>query len=132
MDPRVERLVPLSLAVHYLNKTSEALLGISLVQYRFLVSLRSTPGISPQGLAAAICMHPSTVTQILKRLNGKGAIFVDLDPRDSRRKMLGLTRTGFKLILEFERHIPEILDGDSFLERIQSLGIAGYPLWSRD
>jgi len=92
----------MSLAFHNLNKAVEAELGLSLVQYHLLFHLRDMPGISPQSLAKAVGMHASTLTQSLKRLGKKEFLFVGEDPRDSRKKIITLTRLGKAAIDRFE------------------------------
>lgn len=58
MNVAIAQLVQESLAFHNLNKAAEGKLGLSLVQYYLLVTLRDMPGCSPQKLANAIGMHP--------------------------------------------------------------------------
>ncbi len=108
-EVEVQKLVRMSLAFHNLNKTAESKLGLSLVQYHLLLALRDLPGCSPQVLADAAGMHPSTLTQSLKRLQRKEAVFVADDPKDSRKKILSLTRKGHELMSVFDRGIEELL-----------------------
>lgn len=99
----VSERVQANLAFHHLNKAAELKFGLSLVQYHLLSHLREMPGCAPQGLAATAGMHPSTLTQSLRRLSRKGAVFVSRDPRDSRRKVLSLTRKGKELMDSFDQ-----------------------------
>ncbi|MGK5088249.1 MarR family transcriptional regulator [Bdellovibrionota bacterium FG-2] len=98
----IRKLVEANLAFHSLNKAAEKQFGLSLVQYHLLVMLRDLPGCSPQELAEAVGMHPSTLTQSLKRLKRKEAAFIAIDPRDSRKKILSLTRKGRALMARIE------------------------------
>lgn len=109
MDSKVARLVRENLEFHGLNKSAEVSLGLSLVQYHLLVTLRDMPGCSPQRLADAVGMHPSTMTQSLKRLQRKKAIFIADDPRDARKKLLSVTRLGQDLLISASRGIQDIL-----------------------
>ena len=114
MNPEIAQLVRLSLAFHNLNKAAEGKFGLSLVQYYLLVTLRDMPGCSPQKLAKAISVHPSTLTQSFKRLQKKEALFVGQDPKDARKKILSMTRTGNQLLNRFSRGIGELLSNGEF------------------
>ncbi|MBL7716506.1 MAG: MarR family transcriptional regulator [Bdellovibrionales bacterium] len=109
MNSKVKRWVDLNLAFHALNKAAEQRLGLSLVQYRLLETLRDMPGCAPNRLAETVGMHPSSLTQSLKRLNRKQALFVDEDPRDSRKKILSLTRLGRDLMIRFDQGLDGVL-----------------------
>ncbi len=106
----VRRLVMMSLKFHNLNKLVEQRLGISLVQYHFLNTLRDMPATSPLLLARAVGMHPSTLTQSTKRLSKRGLIFVGEDLKDSRKKILSLTSKGNKALGLFESQIDDLLN----------------------
>lgn len=115
--PMVRQMVQMNLAFHSLNKTSETRLGLSLVQYYLLSTLRDMPGCSPQKLAEVLGMHPSSLTQSLKRLLKKEAIFVGEDPKDSRRKILSLTRMGHAQLIRFSEGIGAFMAFHSKLVR---------------
>ncbi len=119
MDSKIAKLVRMSLAFHSLNKGAEARLGLSLVQYHLLATLRDMPGCSPQNLAGTVGMHPSTLTQSLKRLQRKGAIFVAEDPKDSRKKILTMTRVGCELLGRFSGGVDELLSSGDYRERLK-------------
>ncbi|MBI2519974.1 MAG: MarR family transcriptional regulator [Bdellovibrio sp.] len=114
MDSEIAQLVRESLSFHNLNKVAEIKLGLSLVQYYFLVTLRDMPGCSPQELAKAIGMHPSTLTQSMKRLQKKEAIFVGEDPKDSRKKILSMTRKGSEQLKRFSKGIGLLLHSKEY------------------
>jgi DNA-binding MarR family transcriptional regulator len=109
MDSEVGRLVRENLKFHSLNKNAEISLGLSLVQYHLLVTLRDMPGSSPQQLADAVGMHPSTLTQSIKRLQRKDVIFIADHPKDARKKLLSVTRQGHELLLRASDGITRIL-----------------------
>ncbi len=87
-------LFRISISIHNFNKILERELGLSLVQWCLLNKLIDMPAASAFALAKGVGVHPSTLTQSLKRLEKKGFVFVTDDPRDSRKKMISLTRNG--------------------------------------
>lgn len=99
----VVNLVKANIWFHNINKRAEQVLGLSLVQFYVLSIILEMPARSPQVLAQKLGMHPSTLTQMIKRLLKKEFIFVDIDVRDSRKKVLGITTEGRQVITEFER-----------------------------
>ncbi len=109
MDQEITKIVRMNLAFHQLNKLAEGKIGLSLVQYYLLSTLRDMPGCSPQKLAQSAGMHPSTLTQSLKRLQKKNAIFVGEDPKDSRKKMISMTRQGSVLLQAFSQSIDQLI-----------------------
>lgn len=115
----VAKLIRMNLTFHNLNKMAEEELGLSLVQYHLLRTLRDMPGNAPQRVAHAAGMHPSTLTQSIKRLSRRGLIFVEEDPRDSRKKILGVTFEGSTAILKFEKGIDRFLPHGSSEDWIQ-------------
>ena len=82
---------------HALQRTSkrmETTLGVTGPQ-RFVIRIVGRfPGIPAGHLAEILHVHPSTLTGILKRLDGQGLIRRRLDARDRRRSLLGLTDKG--------------------------------------
>lgn len=110
MKVTIARMVRLSLTFHHLNKAAEARLGLSLVQFHLLEALREMPGCSPLRLAEVSGVHASTLTQSLKRLERKGLLFTAEDPRDSRKKILGITRKGKQALDRFQLVGPEVLE----------------------
>lgn len=99
----------LGISLHHLTKKSEKLFGLSLVQRALLHQLRELPGSSAQDLARAVGVHPSTLTQTLKRLQRKGYVHLSEDPRDSRRRLISLTRSGRDALAEVERRLADWL-----------------------
>lgn len=67
---------------------------LSLTQWLTLATLKDLPGCTALTLAQALSMKPSSLTQILKRLERKKLIHVSVDPMDSRKKLLSLSRDG--------------------------------------
>lgn len=89
-------LFRIGISIHNFNKISEREVGLSLVQWCLLRKLIDMPAASAFSLAKEVGIHPSTLTQTLKRLDKKGFVFATDDPKDSRRKLVSLTRTGRK------------------------------------
>jgi DNA-binding MarR family transcriptional regulator len=93
-DSPVYTLFQIGNAIHHLNRKYERETGLSLVQWHMLNRLKDLPATSPQALATVMGIHPSTLTQTMKRLEKKGLIFVGDNPKDSRKKIILLTRSG--------------------------------------
>ena len=82
---------------HGLQSTSKRMstnLGITGPQRLVIRIVGRFPGISAGKLADVLCVHPSTLTGILQRLEGRGVISRNRDPRDGRRALLSLTKKG--------------------------------------
>ena len=80
-----------------LSKRMHASLGLTGPQRVTLRVLGRRPGISAGTLAEILRVHPSTLTGILHRLEGRGLVRRMRDPEDGRRARLDLTRRGRKL-----------------------------------
>lgn len=87
-------LFDLGVSIHNLNLQSEKRLGISLGQWCFLKKLIDMPATSAHAFANAVGVHPSTLTQALKRLHARNYVFITEDPKDSRKKLISITREG--------------------------------------
>lgn len=104
-------------SIQNLNKQSEELFGISLVQWCLLNQLQDMPGTSALQLANAVGVHPSTLTQTLKRLERKKNIQQMEDPRDFRKKVIYLTKTGFAEMKKMEKQVQKWARAVSYFER---------------
>ena len=76
------------------SKRMEGALGVTGPQRLAIRVIARFPGIAPSELAAALHLHRSTVTGILKRLEARGFLEHVSDPDDGRRKTLALTPAG--------------------------------------
>jgi DNA-binding MarR family transcriptional regulator len=94
MDQLFFCLFQIGVSINQLNKQSEKQLKLSMVQWSLLKTLVEIPGATAHSLAEAVGVHPSTLTQTLKRLERKKYIFVMSDPSDSRKKLISITRLG--------------------------------------
>lgn len=101
-------LSEVGVSVFQLNKKTERALGMSLVQWCLLRQLVDLSGISALALSKKIGVHPSTLTQALKRLEKKGWISVCDDPLDSRRRLIALTRNGFDQMNQVSRAVTKL------------------------
>jgi len=72
-------------------------LGITGPQRLVVRLLGQAPGVSAGALAETLHLHPSTLTGILRRLTESGIIERTVDPEDTRRARLRLTRQGEKV-----------------------------------
>lgn len=79
------------------SKRMARLLGVTGPQRLAIRIVGRFPGISPGELAGILCIHPSTLTGVLRRLIARRLITSRRDPRDRRRAFLSLTETGREL-----------------------------------
>ncbi|MBI4512149.1 MAG: MarR family transcriptional regulator [Deltaproteobacteria bacterium] len=81
-------------ALQRASKRMEAILGVTGPQ-RFVIRIVGRfPGITAGHLASLLCVHPSTLTSLIRRLERQGLVRRRSDPRDLRRSLLGLTEKG--------------------------------------
>lgn len=106
-----------SLLLHNLNKEAERRTGLSIVQWSILKHVLEMPGTSAQELSDAARLHPSTLSHSLKRLTRKELILVLEDPRDSRKKIISLTRNGKEALDQAENQMEEIASNLSLAEK---------------
>jgi len=102
-------------SIQAFNKRSEKKLGLSLVQWCLLKRLIDMPATPAHSLASSVGVHPSTLTQTLKRLERKKLVFVMSDPKDSRKKLVSITRSGMELLQRTESHLKKCSQGLSIL-----------------
>ena len=76
------------------SKRMAASLGLTGPQRLVVRILGRFPAISAGQLAHALHLHPSTLTGIVRRLEGRGWLTRRPDPRDGRRALLGLSAAG--------------------------------------
>jgi DNA-binding MarR family transcriptional regulator len=79
-----------------LSKRMHASIGLTGPQRVTLRVLGRRPGISAGDLAKILRVHPSTLTGILHRLEGRGLVRRMRDSEDRRRALLALTPRGRK------------------------------------
>jgi DNA-binding MarR family transcriptional regulator len=84
-------------AVERASKRMEDTLGISGPQRFALRLIGRNPGVGAGELAVAMHLHPSTVTGMIQRLEGRGYVKRIAHPTDGRRMHLHLTAAGVRL-----------------------------------
>jgi len=84
-------------ALQSASKRMEASFGLTGPQRLVVRIVGRFPGIAAGRVADILHVHPSTLTGILKRLEGRGILQRRPDPRDARRALFVLTAKGRKL-----------------------------------
>jgi DNA-binding MarR family transcriptional regulator len=79
------------------SKRMESEFGITAPQRLVLRIVGLQPGIAAGRVAEVLHVHPSTLTGILQRLQGRGLLQRKSDPRDARRALLHPTAKGKRL-----------------------------------
>jgi DNA-binding MarR family transcriptional regulator len=82
---------------HGLQSTSKRMavtLGITGPQRLVIRIVGQCPGISAGMLADILCVHPSTLTGVLRRLESRKILHRKQDPQDGRRALLSLADKG--------------------------------------
>lgn len=97
LNPRLEFMRLLWAVDHGLqshSKRLEASAGVTGPQRLVLRIVGCYPGISAGEIAEILVTHPSTLSGVLKRLEGRAFLERRTDPRDARRSQFKLTRKG--------------------------------------
>jgi DNA-binding MarR family transcriptional regulator len=84
-------------AVERASKRMEDTLGISGPQRFALRLIGHSPGVGAGELAGAMHLHPSTITGMIQRLEGRGYVRRVAHPTDGRRMHLHLTPAGLRI-----------------------------------
>jgi MarR family transcriptional regulator, organic hydroperoxide resistance regulator len=95
--------------VHRMAKRSKWMrsrLGITGPQRIVLRVLGAHSSLSAKQVAATLHVHPSTLTGVLRRLEGQRLIARSSDALDRRKAILSLTRRG-EIVVKDERHTVE-------------------------
>jgi DNA-binding MarR family transcriptional regulator len=88
------------------SKSMAAAFGITGPQRLVIRIIGRFPSIHAKQLAEILHLHPSSLTALLKRLEGRRLIRRRPDARDRRRVLLGLTRQG----QVFNRDMPGTIE----------------------
>ncbi len=84
-------------ALQSASKRMEANFGLTGPQRLVVRIVGRFPGVAAGRVAEILHVHPSTLTGILQRLEGRGVLQRRPDPRDARRALFVLTAKGRKL-----------------------------------
>jgi MarR family transcriptional regulator, organic hydroperoxide resistance regulator len=102
---------------HGLDRASrgmQAKFGVTGPQRLVLRIVDTFPGLSAGDLARTLHVHPSTLTGILQRLEGRGLLRRLTDPADGRRVQLEITGKGRRLT------VPAVGTVESAIKRLMS------------
>lgn len=100
LDAVLEIMRLLSALNHELETTSarmSATLGVTAQQRMIVRIVGRFPGLSAGRLAEVLCVEPATVSVALARLEKRGIVTRERDPRDRRRSAVALTARGREL-----------------------------------
>ncbi len=84
-------------ALERASKRMEDTLGISGPQRFALRMIGERPGLTPRELSAVLHLHPSTITGIVQRLEGRGLVRREANADDGRVAHLHLTKAGTRV-----------------------------------
>jgi DNA-binding MarR family transcriptional regulator len=104
-------LLRVSLVFQQINKTLESKIGLSLVQWFLLRTLKVMPAVGPLELAKALGITQGTLSQSLRRLSRKELILVCSDPKDARKKIVSLTRSGKQILDSSTAEFKHMFEG---------------------
>ena len=128
---RLVRLLRLS------DRVAQSELGLSAAQLFVLQELGKTPALSLNDLAERTLTDQSSVSVVVSRLVNSGHVSRDRDPRDARRLVLNLTKSGRAIVqkapLAAQWRVLEALErigpadrkrfADTFVRLIGELGV---------
>lgn len=87
----LQRLWQLNRALEMLSSRMEKTLGVTAQQRLMIRCIGKYPGVTAGQLAALLHVDAGTVSAALNRLERRGMLQRRRDPRDQRRRALGLT-----------------------------------------
>ena len=80
-----------------ISRRMEQTFGVTGPQRMVVRLVGQRPGITSGDLARTLHVHPSTLTEVLRRLEQRGVLTRTTDPADARRAQFRLTRKGVTL-----------------------------------
>jgi DNA-binding MarR family transcriptional regulator len=92
-----------------MSKRLEGELGVTGPQRLVLRIVGRMPGISAGDLSRVLHVHPSTLTGVLQRLEGRGLLLRKPDPADGRRALLRLSPRGRRLGVSQEGTVEAVV-----------------------
>jgi DNA-binding MarR family transcriptional regulator len=92
-----------------MSKRLEGDLGVTGPQRLVLRIVGRMPGISAGDLSRVLHVHPSTLTGVIRRLEGRGLLLRKPDPADGRRALLRLSPRGRRLGVSQEGTVEAVV-----------------------
>jgi DNA-binding MarR family transcriptional regulator len=81
---------------------------ITPVQFAILNALLGSPGIDQVSLAKRVAFDPATSGSVIGRLEAKGWVVRQADPKDRRRKLLVVTPAGVQALALVQADVARI------------------------
>jgi DNA-binding MarR family transcriptional regulator len=81
---------------------------ITPVQFAMLNALCDVPGEDQATLASKVAFDAATSGAVIARLESKGLLRRDADPKDKRRKLLTATKEGEKIVVAMKAAVAEV------------------------
>ena len=102
---------------------------LSGLEYTVLGTIRDQPGIEQGVLAGRVSLQRSTMADVGRRLEQRGLISRQVNPRDARSKLLDLTARGRATLQDADDRVPALAaalladdeDPSSLLRRLEDL-----------
>jgi DNA-binding MarR family transcriptional regulator len=101
----IRRAHQLSVSI-FAEKT--AAFDITAVQFAMLNALMDEPGEDQITLAGKVAFDAATSGAVIARLEAKGLLRRDADPKDKRRKLLTATKEGEKIVLAMKAAVAGV------------------------
>jgi DNA-binding MarR family transcriptional regulator len=101
----IRRAHQLSVSI-FAEKT--AAFDITPVQFAMLNALMDEPGEDQITLAGKVAFDAATSGAVIARLEAKGLLRRDADPKDKRRKLLTATKDGEKIVLDMKAAVGDV------------------------
>lgn len=101
----IRRAHQLSVAI-FAESTAE--FDITPVQFAMLNALMDDPGEDQITLAGKVAFDAATSGAVIARLEAKGLLRRDPDPKDKRRKLLTATPAGEKIVIEMKAAVADV------------------------
>jgi DNA-binding MarR family transcriptional regulator len=103
----IRRLQQIAVGI-FMEETKE--FDITPVQYKALIAIKKTPGISKSYLADAVGLDRSTIGELVRRLESRGLVTRTTAAGDKRIKKLRLSPVGKALLTRAEPRVKRAKD----------------------
>jgi DNA-binding MarR family transcriptional regulator len=101
----IRRAHQLSVSI-FAEKTAD--FDITPVQFAMLNALMEEPGEDQITLAGKVAFDAATSGAVIARLEAKGLLRRDADPKDKRRKLLTVTKEGEKIVFAMKTAVNDV------------------------